>query len=34
MSDLFEARGVVPVVGFEELATDWDAVFVDVPPIR
>ncbi len=29
--ELFEAQGVVPSVGFEGLAIDWDQAFADVP---
>lgn len=31
--ELFEARGVVAIAGYEGLAIDWDRVFADVPPI-
>jgi len=31
--ELFEARGVVPSVGFDGLAIDWDQAFADVPAL-
>src|SRR5690606_27688543 len=30
--DIFEARAILPVVGHEGLAIDWDQTFASVPP--
>jgi Uma2 family endonuclease len=32
--EVFEARGSVPIQGYEGLELDWDQAFVDVPPPR